>query len=925
MSGGASRLHPIPIPPHRCRQARGRGGELRDSSPAGRGERGGAAQLGTARPPAPPRAMESDRAGREPQPRAAPGKTPSPMGDSVLPPQPGDTVHGDSPPQRDRPILPAVTPSPMATPPPGQLCPVPAAVTPPGHPMSPIPAAVAPSAESVPPWCDKTPPAHPHPHATEQPKEEASRSTAGQPLPVPTAPCPAETLPHGSTTVAPTAGKGAPSDAKSPPGSTTQPPKDVPPKDTPSKDIPPKDMPSKDVPLKDASPKDTPSKEVAPKDVLPKDVTPKDVPPKGDRATPAAASPSSAASPRPKQADAQKAQARHRQAKERREERAKYLAAKRALWLEKEEKAKVLRERQLEERRRRLEEQRLRAEKRRAVLEERQRQKLEKNKERYEAAIQRSAKKTWAEIRQQRWSWAGALHHGSATHKDGASRCSVSAVNLPKHVDSIINKRLSKSSATLWNSPSRNRSLQLSPWESSIVDRLMTPTLSFLARSRSAVTLAGNGKEQVPVCPRSASASPLSPCHNHRLPHRCWERRRGTAGSPDVTPRRRAESSPKKKEKKEKERENAKERSALSRERSLKKRQSLPGAQPRLLPTADSSAHSSPKVRARVRDERGEQDGQAKGRERKEEDKGPATPEPPRVPTEPAAAPSAPAAHSPPSRPSAGTTDREEAARLLAEKRRQAREQREREERERREQEEQERRLQEERARQAAEEQSRREALARQREEEQQLQEEREAQEKARAEREETERLQRQREEAEAKAREEAERQRLEREKHFQREEQERLERKKRLEEIMKRTRKSDAADAKKKEDKKIVNGKAVEQEHSTGGEKRAGPMPKAEELPETETPSAGMLGTLKGPAGEGLQPSSPAKDVAAPVVNGVQPSKHENGFSGTEGSSELLELSHHGGSPSSIIPFGDKEPFLKQAVVKPPQVTEVL
>ncbi|XP_040507700.1 MAP7 domain-containing protein 1 isoform X3 [Gallus gallus] len=913
--------------------------------------------------------MESGRAGREPQPRAAPGKTPSPMGDSVLPPPRGDTVHGDSPPQCDRPVLPAVTPSPMATPPPGQLCPVPAAVTPPGQPMSPIPAAVAPSAESVPPWCDKTPPAPPHPPTTEQPKEEASPSTAGQPLPVPTAPCPAETLPHGSTLMAPTSGKGAPSDAKSPLGSTARPPKDAPPKDVPpkdvspkdapSKDIHPKDTPSKDVPPKDASPKDTPSKDVAPKDVLPKDVTPKDVPPKGDRATPAAASPSSAASPRPKQADAQKAQARHRQAKERREERAKYLAAKRALWLEKEEKAKVLRERQLEERRRRLEEQRLRAEKRRAVLEERQRQKLEKNKERYEAAIQRSAKKTWAEIRQQRWSWAGALHHGSAAHKDGASRCSVSAVNLPKHVDSIINKRLSKSSATLWNSPSRNRSLQLSPWESSIVDRLMTPTLSFLARSRSAVTLAGNGKEQVPVCPRSASASPLSPCHNHRLPHRCWERRRGTAGSPDVTPRRRAESSPKK-EKKEKERENAKERSALSHERSLKKRQSLPGAQPRLLPTADSSpgpknrpsspatpktrpaspspalgsphkpplprsAHSSPKVRARARDERGEQDGQAKGRERKEEEKGPATPEPPRVPTEPAAAPSAPAAHSPPSRPSAGTTDREEAARLLAEKRRQAREQREREERERREQEEQERRLQEERAQRAAEEQSRREALARQREEERQLQEEREAQEKARAEREETERLQRQREEAEAKAREEAERQRLEREKHFQREEQERLERKKRLEEIMKRTRKSDASDAKKKEDKKIVNGKAVEQEHSTGGEKRAGPMPKAEELPETETPSAGTLGTLKGPAGEGLQPSSPAKDVAAPVVNGVQPSKHENGFSGTEGSSELLELSHHGGSPSSIIPFGDKEPFLKQAVVKPPQVTEVL
>lgn len=198
----------------------------------------------------------------------------------------------------------------------------------------------------------------------------------------------------------------------------------------------------------------------------------------------------------PAKQDVKKAGERHKLAKERREERAKYLAAKKAVWLEKEEKAKALREKQLQERRRRLEEQRLKAEQRRAALEERQRQKLEKNKERYEAAIQRSVKKTWAEIRQQRWSWAGALHHSSPGRKTSGSRCSVSAVNLPKHVDSIINKRLSKSSATLWNSPSRNRSLQLSAWESSIVDRLMTPTLSFLARSRSAVTLPRNGRDQ---------------------------------------------------------------------------------------------------------------------------------------------------------------------------------------------------------------------------------------------------------------------------------------------------------------------------------------------------------------------------------------------------------------------------------------------
>lgn len=41
----------------------------------------------------------------------------------------------------------------------------------------------------------------------------------------------------------------------------------------------------------------------------------------------------------------------------------------------------------------------------------------------------------------------------------------------------------------------------------------------------------------------------------------------------------------------------------------------------------------------------------------------------------------------------------------------------------------------------------------------------------------------------------------------------------------------------------------------SPGHEKRVGPMPKEEELPETETPSAGTLGGPKGLPGEGLQP----------------------------------------------------------------------
>ncbi|XP_013886992.1 MAP7 domain-containing protein 1 isoform X2 [Austrofundulus limnaeus] len=263
--------------------------------------------------------------------------------------------------------------------------------------------------------------------------------------------------------------------------------------------------------------------------------------------------PGSSCSPQPKK-DSMSSEQRQKLARERREERARYIAAKKAQWLEKEEKARRLRENQLEERRRKLEEQRLKAEKRRALLEEKQRQKLEKNKERYEAAIKRSTKKTWTEIRQQRWSWAGGLNQTSRRE----SRCSASTVNLPRQVDPVLNNRLSKSSATLWNSPNRTRSLRLSPWESRIVERLMTPTLSFLARSRSAATLLSGG-----------DSGPFgSSSHQHQ--------RLSSASTPDITQRaRRRNSTPvekKKKEKKDKERENEKEKNALTKDRAQKQR-----------------------------------------------------------------------------------------------------------------------------------------------------------------------------------------------------------------------------------------------------------------------------------------------------------------------------------------------------------------
>ncbi|XP_060778175.1 MAP7 domain-containing protein 1a isoform X2 [Neoarius graeffei] len=683
--------------------------------------------------------------------------------------------------------------------------------------------------------------------------------------------------------------------------------------------------------------------------------------------------PKSPATPSPQnKKDAVKLQDRQRLAKERREEKAKYLergqiqAAKKSEWLEKEERARQLREQQLQERRRKLEDQRLKAEKRRAALEERQKQKLEKNKERYEAAIQRSTKKTWAEIRQQRWSWAGGL---SASSSQSQSRCSVSAVNLPKHVDSVINNRLSKSSATLWNSPSRSRRLELSPWESSIVDRLMTPTLSFLARSRSAVSVQSGGKEsQSPVCPRSASASPLAVC-SHR-PHRCSERWRVTSSTPDITrhPRTR-DSTPmekNKKEKKDKERENEKEKSAITKEKVLKKRQSLPSMSARCEPSPSApmkqrassprppSALVSPntpksrpkRARTPIRVGAHTKTPTAAEQARERHTSSPipsvvvlSTPgTPPRTNTPPAAIcpssvpeqslPNSSIPASSPAKPMAGTTDPEEAARILAEKRRQAREQREREEQERREQEERER---EERMAREAEEQRRREEEARLmaeqqrlREEAERLHQEKEAQEKARAEQEENERLQRQKEEAEAKAREEAERQRLEREKHFQKEEQERLQRKKRLEEIMKRTRKTDTPE------KKDVKSSPPPQVN--GGSSK--PESESDKASDDYVPSTELKQDSQSQSGR-------KESSSVLVINGIQAPKHENGLSGGEAShfEEIIQLSNHGGANGSgreksesdipnepIVAFDGGNTFLKKAgPMKPQHVAEVL
>ncbi|XP_036727269.1 ensconsin isoform X3 [Balaenoptera musculus] len=549
---------------------------------------------------------------------------------------------------------------------------------------------------------------------------------------------------------------------------------------------------------------------------------------------------------------------RQQLARERREEREKQLAARERIWLEREERARQHYEKHLEERKKKLEEQRLKEERRRAAVEEKRRQRLEEDKERHEAVVRRTMERSQKpKQKHNRWSWGGPLHGSPSIHSADPDRRSVSTMNLSKHVDPVISKRLSSSSATLLNSPDRARRLQLSPWESSVVNRLLTPTHSFLARSKSTAALSGD--TVIPMCPRSASCSPINimpyKAAHSRNP---MERPKFFVTPPEGSTRRRTVHGTAG-YKRERERENIpfhltpgirralspshpKARSPASSRLWLPSKSfpHLPGT-PRPAssmtpgPVKPAPAQVRPpspgnirpiKREVRVEPERKDPEKEPqkvanepslKGRallvkveEATVEEGTPVESEVAPAAPEAASAPaSAPASTPAPSstvtasaslKTSAGTTDPEEATRLLAEKRRLAREQREKEEREKREMEELERQKREELAQRVAEERTRREEEARQleaqqaREREEQLRRQEEG--RVRREREEMERLQKQKEE-EARVREEAERVRQEREKHFQREEQERLERKKRLEEIMKRTRRTEASDKK--------------------------------------------------------------------------------------------------------------------------------
>ncbi|XP_035016618.1 MAP7 domain-containing protein 2 isoform X15 [Hippoglossus stenolepis] len=123
---------------------------------------------------------------------------------------------------------------------------------------------------------------------------------------------------------------------------------------------------------------------------------------------------------------------RLRVAKERREEAERQQALRESQIMERERKAKLQVERQMEERQKKVEEQRKKEEQKRQAVEEKRKQKQEEEKEHYEAVMRRTLERSQrVEQRQKRWSWGGL-----STDSDGRTECHLcprSASATPLH------------------------------------------------------------------------------------------------------------------------------------------------------------------------------------------------------------------------------------------------------------------------------------------------------------------------------------------------------------------------------------------------------------------------------------------------------------------------------------------------------------
>ncbi|XP_039871817.1 ensconsin isoform X1 [Simochromis diagramma] len=172
---------------------------------------------------------------------------------------------------------------------------------------------------------------------------------------------------------------------------------------------------------------------------------------------------------------------RLRVAKERREEAERQQALRESQIMERERKAKLQVERQMEERQKKVEEQRRKEEQKRLAVEQKRKQKQEEEKEHYEAVMRRTLERSQqVEQRQKRWSWGGLSTDSDGRTGDSdasasspvtivisspspekpprshqVDKRSTSTTNLKQPPEAGISKRLSSSSATLLKSPDK--------------------------------------------------------------------------------------------------------------------------------------------------------------------------------------------------------------------------------------------------------------------------------------------------------------------------------------------------------------------------------------------------------------------------------------------------------------------------------------
>ncbi|XP_045579879.1 ensconsin isoform X6 [Salmo salar] len=578
---------------------------------------------------------------------------------------------------------------------------------------------------------------------------------------------------------------------------------------------------------------------------------------------------------------------RLRVAKERREEADRQQATKETQILERERKAKLQVERQMEERQKKLDEQRRKEEQRRSAVEGKRKQKQEEEKEHYEAVMRRTLERSQrVEQKQKRWSWGGLSESdnrpgdpdaGASSPvaivispaspekppRTQADKRSTSTMNLKQTADSGINKRLSSSSATLIKSPDksarvrssslnrlpRNNKVDLdtqptkegrkklqveqtarkplaSPVDGGFLSRLLTPTQASIARSKSAAALSEGGevpaspsplhlmqrgpvrsrsidRQKSTTLPTSASADQLNPSLKEKQfsspggkrpasPSNIAGRHRSPSPAPLPTSKRTPSPS-------------AAKQSPRNRPPSpggTKHRPPSPQPNSAKPPSPQPSSAKPPPIQRPALTPTGPPTLRKKDSKPKDlcpiQAVAPQSPEPPQTSSTPAPNPTS-SSKTKDEKSMAGTNSAAEAAMILAENRRLAREKKEREEALRVLREEEEKLRKEEEKRLAEE------ARLKRLEEERRLAEERKKKEEedalmAEADRERLEaeeawrqaELQKEREEAEAQAAIDAEKVRIERERVMAQNHKERMERKKRIEEIMKRTRKGD-------------------------------------------------------------------------------------------------------------------------------------